>query len=58
MPDGIEPQRGTYLSELQSRWQAWNCDVHTDGTVHEAQMLVPTDADELGIDTQPEGFTQ
>ena len=36
MPDGIEQQRGQYLSELQPRWQQWNCDVAPDGTVREA----------------------
>jgi hypothetical protein len=35
MPDGIERQSGQYLSELAPRWQAWNCEVHTNGTVHE-----------------------
>lgn len=33
MPDGIEQQRGQYLSELQPRWQQWNCAVASDGTV-------------------------
>jgi hypothetical protein len=36
MPDGIEQHRGQYLSELQPRWQQWNCVVATDGTVREA----------------------
>jgi hypothetical protein len=36
MPDGIEQQRGQYLSELQPRWQQWNCSVAPDGTVREA----------------------
>lgn len=36
MPDGIEQQRGQYLSELQPRWQQWNCTVAADGTVREA----------------------
>ncbi|MCW2972718.1 MAG: hypothetical protein JWN72_991, partial [Thermoleophilia bacterium] len=36
MPDGIEQHRGQYLSELQPRWQRWNCIVATDGTVREA----------------------
>jgi hypothetical protein len=35
MPDGIEQQRGQYLSELQPRWQRWNCIVAADGTVRE-----------------------
>jgi hypothetical protein len=35
MPDGIEQQRGQYLSELQPRWQQWNCDVSPDGTIRE-----------------------
>lgn len=35
MPEGIEQQRGQYLSELQPRWQQWNCHVGTDGTVRE-----------------------
>ena len=35
MPDGIERQSGQYLTELAPRWQAWNCHVNTDGTVHE-----------------------
>lgn len=35
MPDGIEQQRGQYLSELQPRWQQWNCSVAADGTVRE-----------------------
>jgi hypothetical protein len=33
MPDGIEQARGQYLSELQPRWQQWNCVVAPDGTV-------------------------
>jgi len=36
MPDGIEQERGQYLSELQDRWQQWNCVVAPDGTVREA----------------------
>lgn len=36
MPDGIEQQRGQYLSDLQPRWQVWNCDVAPDGTVRES----------------------
>jgi hypothetical protein len=36
MPDGIEQQRGQYLSELAPRWQQWNCVVAPDGTVREA----------------------
>lgn len=35
MPDGIEQQRGQYLTELQPRWQQWNCRVAPDGTVRE-----------------------
>ncbi|MCW2921259.1 MAG: hypothetical protein JWL76_1133 [Thermoleophilia bacterium] len=35
MPDGIEQQRGQYLSELQPRWQQWNCDVTPNGTIRE-----------------------
>ncbi len=35
MPDGIEQQAGQYLSELQPRWQQWNCDVAADGTIRE-----------------------
>lgn len=35
MPDGIEQQRGQYLTELQPRWQQWNCEVGTDGRVRE-----------------------
>lgn len=35
MPDGIEQQRGQYLSELQPRWQQWNCRVAQDGTVRD-----------------------
>jgi hypothetical protein len=35
MRDGIEQQRGQYLSELQPRWQQWNCDVAPDGTIRE-----------------------
>ncbi len=35
MPDGIEQQRGQYLSELQPRWQHWNCEVTPDGTIRE-----------------------
>jgi len=33
MPDGIEQQRGQYLSELQPRWQRWNCSVSSDGSI-------------------------
>ena len=33
MPDGIEQERGQYLSDLQPRWQQWNCAVATDGRV-------------------------
>lgn len=39
MPDGIEQLRGTYLSELQPRWQQWNCTVTPEGTVREAGAL-------------------
>lgn len=42
MPDGIEQQRGQYLSELQPRWQLWNCVVAPDGTVSEVQDDAPT----------------
>jgi hypothetical protein len=35
MPDGIEQLRGQYLSELQPRWQRWNCTVAQDGSVRE-----------------------
>lgn len=35
MPDGIEQQRGQYLSDLQPRWQQWNCDVTPEGTIRE-----------------------
>ena len=41
MPDGIEQHRGQYLSELQERWQRWNCDVAADGTVREAGAIAP-----------------
>lgn len=41
MPDGIEQQRGQYLSELQPRWQQWNCSVAPDGTVREAGEATP-----------------
>ena len=37
--DGIEQQRGQYLSELQPRWQQWNCDVAPDGTIRESGEL-------------------
>lgn len=37
MPDGIEQQRGTYMSELAPRWQQWNCGVTPEGTVREAR---------------------
>jgi hypothetical protein len=36
MPDGIEQERGQYLSQLQQRWQHWNCTVAPDGTVRES----------------------
>ncbi|MCW2924646.1 MAG: hypothetical protein JWM98_2050 [Thermoleophilia bacterium] len=39
MPDGIEQVRGQYLSELQPRWQHWNCIVAPDGTVRESGAL-------------------
>jgi hypothetical protein len=41
MPDGIEQERGQYLSELQSRWQQWNCAVSPDGTVQFAGSAAP-----------------
>ena len=41
MPDGIEHLRGQYLSELQPRWQQWNCDVASDGTVRGAGDATP-----------------
>jgi hypothetical protein len=41
MPDGIEQQRGQYVSELQPRWQQWNCRIAPDGTVRS-----PDDAEE------------
>jgi hypothetical protein len=41
MPDGIEQRRGQYLSELQPRWQQWNCDVASDGTVRGAGDATP-----------------
>ncbi len=36
MPDGIEQERGQYLSDLQPRWQQWNCAVAADGRVRTA----------------------
>lgn len=41
MPDGIEQQRGQYLSELAPRWQEWNCVVAVDGTVRETGEVDP-----------------
>jgi len=41
MPDGIEQHRGQYLSDLQSRWQRWNCAVNPDGTVSESGEVTP-----------------
>jgi hypothetical protein len=31
--DAIEANRGTYLSDLPTRWQTWNCAVSPDGRV-------------------------
>jgi hypothetical protein len=42
MPDGIEQERGQYLSDLQPRWQQWNCDVAPDGTIREQGAVVAT----------------
>lgn len=52
MPDGIEQQRGQYLSELQPRWQRWNCVVAPDGTVGGAgDAPAPSGQDETSIDS-------
>jgi len=48
MPDGIEQQRGTYLSELQPRWQQWNCTVAADGMVREAGEIAPPSGQDPG----------
>jgi hypothetical protein len=58
MPDGIEQQRGQYLSELQPRWQQWNCDVNVDGTIRERGEPGGTFGHDVADPTSPEAPTR
>ncbi|MCW2961214.1 MAG: hypothetical protein JWM90_1601 [Thermoleophilia bacterium] len=55
MPDGIEQQRGTYLSELHQRWQSWNCVVAPDGRISEAGAGSGDSGQDLFQTDSPEG---